>query len=381
MLDAEVMRLGTAALFVPAFVSVAFLACSSSGAGSPEVCATCTDAAADETPGEDVVVAGFDQTVFSFTGQENRRTNDVTVTFPETGTYERITLTLTLACPANKCDPWDRAGTLGLVVREVDGGTDEVIELARFMTPYGVGGSWTYDLTDLRPLLRGTVKLRGFIDTWVGPGSNFGNGWALSTTFDLHGGVPARVPLAVLPLWQHGSDGSVVVGDPAKPLATNVPPLAVTLPRAAASVSVRTVVTGHGQGNASNCAEFCKLEHTQTIGGDAHAWVPWRSDCRQTGVAGQQGTWTLSRAGWCPGADVRPWSFDVAGLSEAALAGREPIAVSYGVAGYDNTCRPPSNDAGTCDTTACVLGTGCAYDGANHTEPFYRLSSVLIAYR
>ena len=54
---------------------------------------------------------------------------------------------------------------------------------------------------------------------------------------------------------------------------------------------------------------------------------------------------------------------------------------SEAVAAYDNSCRPPSDDAGTCDTSTCALGTPCAYDGGNHTEPFLRLSSVLIAYR
>ena len=364
--------------------SATFAACSSTTTETAATtCADCTDAGAADEPGLDATVLGFDATRFSFTGQENRRTNDVPVTFPVAGTYDQVTLTLTLACPDNKCDPWDRAGTLGLVVSEGDAGTedDQVIELARFMTPYGVGGTWTYDLTDLRPLFRGPMKLRGFIDTWVGPGSNYGNGWALTTSIVFHGGTPARTPVAVLPLWQHGSDGSVVVGDPAKPLSKSLPSLAVTLPVAASAVAVRSIVTGHGQGNAGNCAEFCKLAHTTTVGSDAHTLTPWRADCRQTAVAGQQGTWTLSRAGWCPGADVKPWSFDVSGLTEAALAGREPIAIQHAVAAYDNSCRPPSDDAGTCDTSTCALGTPCAYDGGNHTEPFLRLSSVLIAYR
>ena len=41
-----------------------------------------------------------------------------------------------------------------------DGGPDTVIELARFITPFGVGASWDIDVTDLRPLLTGDVTLR-----------------------------------------------------------------------------------------------------------------------------------------------------------------------------------------------------------------------------
>jgi hypothetical protein len=336
-----------------------------------------------EGPGADATVQGFEARRFSFTGSENLRTGDVEVTFPAEGTYARITLTLTLACPDGKCDPWDRAGTVGVVTDAGDAGTedDAVVEIARIMTPYGVGGTWTYDLTPLRPLLRGTKTLRGFIDTWVGPGSRYGNGWSLTTTFAFEGGTPEREPIAVIPIWQHGSDASVVVGDPEKPVGSALPDRQVTLPRPASAVAMRTIVTGHGQGNSGNCAEFCKLAHRTSVGGEAHEWTPWRADCRQTAVPGQQGTWTLPRAGWCPGADVKPWDYDVTGLSAEALAGRAPIAISHAIAPYENVCRPPATDSGTCDTTACVLGTGCAYDGGNHTEPFLRMSTVLIAYR
>jgi hypothetical protein len=352
-------------------------------ASSPSATSTADAGPPAEGPGTDATVQGFDGTVFSFTGTENRRSNDVEMTFPAEGTYERITLTLTLACPDGKCDPWDRAGTVGIVADAGDAGADDdvVIEIARFMTPYGVGGTWTYDLTPLRPLLRGTKTLRGFVDTWVGPGSRYGNGWALTTSFAFTGGTPEREPVAVIPVWQHAVDASVVVGDPEKPLARSLPDRTITLPRAASALSVRTIVTGHGQGNAGNCAEFCRLAHTATIAGEAHARTPWRSDCRQTAVAGQQGTWTLSRAGWCPGADVKPWDYDVTGLSADALAGRVPFSFTHAVAAYENTCRPPASDGGTCDTATCVLDTGCAYDGGNHTEPYLRLSTVLIAYR
>ena len=261
------MLLGRA-LFVLTFLgSFSLIACSpttTETAATSEPCADCIDAGTEDTPGLDATVLGFDATRFSFTGSENRRTNDIAASFPVAGTYDRITLTLSLACPDQKCDPWDRAGTLGLVVDEGGAGTDDdkVIELARFMTPYGVGGSWTYDLTDLRPLFRGPLKLRAFIDTWVGPGSAYGNGWALTTSIEFHGGIPARTPIAVIPLWQHSVDGSVVVGDPEKPLATSLPDFSVTLPASTSAVAVRTLVTGHGQGNQGNCAEFCKLNHT-----------------------------------------------------------------------------------------------------------------------
>jgi hypothetical protein len=71
---------------------------------------------------------------------------------------------------------------------------------------------------------------------------------------------------------------------------------------------------------------------------------------------------------------VKPWTFDV--TSDLAAGAK----LSYDVQAYENTCRPDAvPDGGTCQ--GCSLGTGCAYDGGNHTEPFYAVSAVLIAYR
>ena len=48
-----------------------------------------------------------------------------------------------------------------------------------------MGASWDLDVTDLRPLLTGDVTMRAFIDTWVGPGSQYGAGWLLTVLVGL----------------------------------------------------------------------------------------------------------------------------------------------------------------------------------------------------
>jgi hypothetical protein len=50
--------------------------------------------------------------------------------------------------------------------------------------------------------------------------------------------------------------------------------------------------------------------------------------------------------------------------------------VGYDVEAYVNTCRP---EAEVCQ--GCSLGTGCEYDGGNHTNSRYWFSSLLIYYR
>lgn len=324
------------------------------------------DAGSDAPPiGTDSTVTAFDATPIYFTGTDNKRKVDAQVAFPTEGTFDRITLHLSLSCPSNKCDPWDRFGSLGVTS---DPTKDPTIEIYRFVTPYAVGATWDLDVTDLRPLLSGALTLRAYIDTWVGPGSQYGNGWLLTAKFDFHGGVPAKLPIAVLPVFPLGD---VAYGDPARPIPMQLPASKLTLPAGATSYALRSFVTGHGQGNAANCAEFCGKTHTFTAGANAHAQKIWRTDCAKTAAPGQQGTYQYSRAGWCPGADVRPWIEDVT----ADVAGGA-LSIGYDAEAYENTCRP---DATTC--AACTLGSTCPYDGGNHTEPHFSVSSLLIAYQ
>jgi hypothetical protein len=345
------------------------------GAGTGGSAATGgADAGADSGNGEpvagkDATVTAFDKTPIYFTGDDNQRTVDKPASFPKDGAYSQITLHLELSCPSGGCDPWDRFGSLGVVTHKAeDGGADEVIEIARFITPYHVGGAWDFDVTDLRPVLSGDVTMRAFIDTWVGPGSQYGDGWLLSATFAMTGGIPEKLPEQVIPVW---SPRNVVYGDPDKPLADAAPAQMIALPKASA-YALRTFVTGHGQGNAGNCAEFCGKTHTITAGSTPHAEKIWRTDCATTAVPNQQGTWKYSRAGWCPGADVKPWIIDVT----ADVAGTTTATFAYDVEQYVNTCRPSAMPC-----TGCTLGTTCDYDGGAHTEPNYALSTVLIAYR
>ncbi len=357
----------------PTSTSTSTTAASSTGSSSGGAASTASSSSSggaagnDPVPGADAVVTVFDSTPVYFTGADNQRTVDATASFPATGAYEKITLHLSLSCPKGGCDPWDRLGTLGIVTAKSPDG-DTVIELQRFVTPYHVGAQWDLDVTDLRPLLTGDLTLRGFIDTWVGPGSQYGDGWLLSASFEMKGGIPAALPVAVMPVW---TMRSAVYGDPAKPISGSLPPATLKVPSGTSSYALRTFVTGHGQGNAKNCAEFCSRSHTLTAGMTAHDATIWRTDCATTAAPNQEGTYKYSRAGWCPGADVRPWIVDV---TKDVIAGTATFA--YDVQAYENTCRP---EAMPC--TACTLGSACDYDGGNHTEPNYSVSTVLIAYR
>ncbi|MEE2961588.1 MAG: peptide-N-glycosidase F-related protein [Myxococcota bacterium] len=322
----------------------------------------------DATLGQDQTIVAFDD-VHVFFGSENKRTVDSTVSFPALEqAFQKVTLHFRLKCPSHGgCDHWDRKGWLGLVQ---NAGTDaeSVMELWRFITPYRVAVDWTHDMTDLRPLLAGDVQLRVFIDTWVGPGHSDGAGWLVDLDFEFEGGFPERIPLAVIPVW---TARSFEYGNPEKPTDT-VYSESITLPEGVNYGSLRLLITGHGQGNAEYCAEFCPKNHYLTVENQAFSERIWRNDCAVTAASGQYGNYASPRAGWCPGAYVRPWTVDVS----SQVAGKSQISVDYGVEAYENTCLPGAEPC-----TGCVYNTGCDYNGGTHTQSHYLFSGLLTVYR
>jgi Peptide-N-glycosidase F, C terminal/Peptide-N-glycosidase F, N terminal len=397
----------TPIVLVLATVLAALVACQSAtngaqGGSDASADATSADVASGETgdagvsadagpfltPGPDASVVAFDSTLVCFgsggTGPCSR-TVDQQVAFPSTGAFSKIDMHVTLKCPSNGCDPWDRAGSIDLVeAATTDGGPETLVELGRFMTPYGITSgvnappSWDIDVTELRPLLVGTVTLRVFIDTWVpqGNAAAYGGGWVVGTTFEMTGGVAAKAPVVVLPLWTWNTTNKepteVPYGDPNTPIATSVPPRSIELPAGPTSWGVRSTITGHGQANLDNCSEFCSRDHWWTVGTMMNKSTVWRTDCSSYP---SQGTYQYPRAGWCPGASVIPWDLDVTSQVSAGSS----TTFTYGVDAYLNTCNASANDdGGLC--TGCSSGESCAYDGSDHTAPFFYVSSLLIGF-
>ena len=304
-------------------------------------------------------VAGEDATVALFAGEHitgGHREAERVVALPEAGAFSKVTLTWTLSCPPNGCDPWDRIAELHLV--QDDGTT---IEIARVITPYGVGGTWTTDVTALQPVLKGSRRFRLFLDTWV-------DGWLNDVTLTYEGGVPSPLPVEVTTLWRVPH---AVYGDPDRDILAAFPERAIEREEGE-SLQVRVLMTGHGQGNRNNCAEFCPRTHSVLVGGDEQLIDLWRGDCDQNPVSKQKGNWQFPRAGWCPGADVIPWTADVTGSVPAGQS--TPISLYFEE--YVNTCRP-----GVSVCQGCAGGGDCNYNDSGHTEPFYDVSVQLIRSR
>ena len=319
-------------------------------------------------PTEAATVQAFRAAHVYFAGEDNKRRVDAQVAFPQAGPWKSVTLNLRLSCPQGRCDYWDRWAYLAVVNGEGNG--ESLTEIMRFVTPFRVGANWTADVTALQPLLTGNRKLAVFIDTWVGPNHPQGNGWLVDASFEFEPGQPERVPVAVLPVWDIVG---FEVGDPAK--ATTLPERTLEIPAGASAVELRSFITGHGQGNFQNCAEFCPKTHTYRVGERDFNRRVWRDDCVRTAVPNQAGTWQYPRAGWCPGALVTPWVEDIT----AAAPPGASTTLRYAPEPYVNTCR--SNEMGPPVCSGCAPGRVCEYDNGSHTPPNYQQSALLVVYR
>ncbi len=174
----------------------------------------------------------------------------------------------------------------------------EQYEIGRFITPYGInldlgpGFTWTYDVTDYRPLLADSVHLAA------------GN-WQelLDVKFLFIHGTPPRDVIKVENVWK----GEYYLSNMDQTLL----PKTVTLEPAAKSFRLKTRASGHLWDNATNCAEFCpKVHQVYANGSQVSSWQNW-TDCGYVPVYPQGGTWLIDRAGWCPGEPVDEYAHEL----------------------------------------------------------------------
>lgn len=292
------------------------------------------------------------------------------VNLPDTNThYQQILMTYTIACPAAGCDPWDRLAWIKLyqdTANHID------YEIGRVITPYnivggGYPGTCTYviDVTDYMPLLHDNVLLGSYIETWI----NGTRGWLVTLKFAYIEGEAYYKPVKVINLWQ---DHHVVYGDSINPPTNHITPQSIMIDAGTDVVKSRITTTGHGQGNTLNAAEFSPRIHSIVAGNDSVYHNLWRANCYANPCSPQGGTWTLSRAGWCPGASVVPWIVD---LTQWVTPGQNQV-FRYSMQEYINECSPNNPNC----TTGVTCGD-CNYNNNGHTEPHYTIEGQLILYK
>lgn len=268
--------------------------------------------------------------------------------------YDQILAYLNISCPGGDCDDWDRLAYID--VRAPDGNWVQII---RYITPYGVPCEHSIDLTSYSSLLQGEVEFRMFIDTW-GTG-----GWLIDLDLEYDSGTPDYKYSAVDEVW----DGAYNFGN-----MNALQPVEVvdfSHYENAESAHLRLSNTGHGWGenNTSNAAEFyaatnfIDLDGTQTY--TEFLWTTCNPN--PDGCSPQNGTWTYSRAGWCPGAISPPAEYD---LDPTIAAGAVELTYRFDP-NYVDFCHAANPN--------CITGSTCpnCNDGYN---PVYHVDGHVITY-
>ena len=164
-------------------------------------------------------------------------------------------------------------------------------ELLSFVTPYGFsldlgpeGKTWTFDVTDFKPILKGDRRLS------MERGGQFNEEFDIKFLFIE--GTPDREVLSIQNIWPFASGGYGAITDDRvfenRELLMN--------PNGA-EFKIRSSITGHGQNG-----EFIPRLHYINIdeGDPEFLWEVWK-ECGANPVYPQGGTWIFDRAGWCPG--------------------------------------------------------------------------------
>jgi Concanavalin A-like lectin/glucanases superfamily/Peptide-N-glycosidase F, C terminal/Secretion system C-terminal sorting domain len=164
-------------------------------------------------------------------------------------------------------------------------------QIMSFVTPYGinldlgmVGKTYTFDVTDLSPVLKGGKRI------FMNGGGQFQEQMDIRFMFIV--GTPPRNIVDVQNLWRVESAGytSIVNNDKFEERA-------VKINADASFFKVKTAITGHGQDG-----EFIPRTHKINVDGGSfeYDWSVWKT-CGENPVYPQGGTWIYDRAGWCPG--------------------------------------------------------------------------------
>ena len=221
---------------------------------------------------------------------------------------ESIMMYIRLECPSGGCDPWDRFANI--LVKNSD--TNQWYEMARHITPYGVGNSvldrgLEVDVTDFKSLLVGNVELKTYAETWVS------SGWVISLEFDFLVGEPDYKYYQITPVIQfnnnslsgvpYGGENGVAELDETKFDLKK----SISLGSNIKSAHFRTIISGWGHATPADsdgraCAEWCFRTHKIKIDNtDKFSHYMGPIGCSSNPITNQGGNWSPDRAGWCPG--------------------------------------------------------------------------------
>lgn len=234
---------------------------------------------------------------------------------------------------------------------------EPVVELMRFMTPFGVGFYseksrrkpvyipyyeneviWNQDITDRISLLEDEVWVGVWVDTWTA------EGYKISATMYFDETEAINFPKKKTHIKSLVNTVAYIGGQKLPDFfAYQDLKTTFTLPKNAKNVQIKYITTGHGGHSGGD--EFVKKENKVLVDGEeVLSFIPWRDDCASfrrfnptSGVWLKKDTASyldmklrrynekvieeriassdLSRSNWCPGSDVLPITVNLPEIS------------------------------------------------------------------
>jgi hypothetical protein len=227
------------------------------------------------------------------------------------------------------CSEWDRIANIKLCS---DPSCTTQSELVRWITPYWRRGEqrWVIGAS----ALLGMVKNGGAqtIRMELGPE------WERPTPWE----VQIYLRLANKNVGSHSVEAvRAFTGGVFDATYNTRKPVLFTPPASATKVELVVILSGHGQVNGNNCAEWCDHRHQFTINGRdlteiRHQGTPGSDDGCGPAAAlgappGQWGNWAPERAYWCPGLPVEHMRIDL--TADVTLGAENTLTYSGNYAG------------------------------------------------
>jgi hypothetical protein len=242
------------------------------------------------------------------------------------GDFDTLQFDVEVRCDARNpfaCSEWDRIANISLCMTD-DCATRH--ELVRWITPYWRRGLQRY-LLDASPLLplfpTGTARLR----VELGPEWERPTPQGVKVSLRLSDSPDRFAPSGVIPV----ATSDAFDAEYGKSVTSEF-----DIPEGVTRVELIALISGHGQTENDNCAEWCDHRHVFSIDGKALPPIlhegPPLGDMRgcatlsKSGVLpGQWGNWAPQRAFWCPGLPV---SWHIRDITALATAGRHELSLS-----------------------------------------------------
>ena len=235
-----------------------------------------------------------------------------TVTLPDAqamAAFNTLEVDIQVNCPARNpfnCSEWDRIARISLCL---DAECAEKQEMMRWITPYWRRGRrrWAQEISPMLALLRAGGEV--IFQVEMGPDWERKTKRQVDISLRFSEATPAGGPEA------SASGGALAFTGGEFIEAYNTrDPFTFTPPAGARRVELISIISGHGQAEGSNCAEWCDHRHQFTVNGVelpeiSSPMTPGSlTGCAERageGVSpGQWGNWAPGRAYWCPGLPV-----------------------------------------------------------------------------